>query len=277
MLRLGAVSFLNAKPLIEGLRDAGDVHVVFDVPAKLPARLLAGEFDAALIPTIDMLRNAGRLRPVSNACIASDGETMTVRVFSNDPPHRITRLWCDPDSHTSVQLARALWREVYGVELETRPLQPDTWAADADAVLLIGDKVVDPARARFAYEVDLGGAWRSHTGWPFVFAVWATHEDRSADWQADVAHRLERARDLGLDRVADIAAREGPSAGWPIATARRYLERCLMFELTDAAWTGLRRFAACCGLADAIKTAPATDDSAHVRRPHSAAEARQNG
>jgi chorismate dehydratase len=45
-----------------------------------------------------------------------------------------------------------------------------------EAVLLIGDKVVDPTRAGYAYEVDLGGAWRQMTGLPFVFAVWASPE-----------------------------------------------------------------------------------------------------
>jgi len=97
-----------------------------------------------------------------------------VRIFAQVPPDRIRTLWVDTDSHTSVALARVLWRELYVRDLESRTI--DTRREDlraCEAVLLIGDKVVSPQRGSFAYEVDLGGAWRQHTGLPFVFAVWA--------------------------------------------------------------------------------------------------------
>ena len=179
VFRLGVVSFLNARPLIAGLAAEPGVRMVFDVPAALPGRLDRGEVDAALIPIVDVLRGGDRYRVVSDACIGCDGETMTVRVFSQVPPDRLRTLWVDADSHTSVALARVLWREIHGRDLELRRL--DTSARgfdDLEAVLLIGDKVVDPRRGSFAYEVDLGGAWRQHTGHPFVFAVWAYCIDR---------------------------------------------------------------------------------------------------
>ena len=61
MLRLGVVSFLNARPLIEGLDESRDVQCLFDVPAELPSRLDRGEVDAALIPIVDVLRGQGTL------------------------------------------------------------------------------------------------------------------------------------------------------------------------------------------------------------------------
>lgn len=109
MWRLGVVSFLNARPLIEGLDQAPGVQCVFDVPAALPGRLEHREVDAALIPIIDVLRGGGRYHVLSDACIGCDGETMTVRVFSQVPPNRIDALWVDPDSHTSVA-----WRGLSG-------------------------------------------------------------------------------------------------------------------------------------------------------------------
>jgi predicted solute-binding protein len=48
--RLGAVSFLNTKPLIEGLADQPGVTLNLAVPAELAGMLQAGCVDAALMP-----------------------------------------------------------------------------------------------------------------------------------------------------------------------------------------------------------------------------------
>lgn len=247
MIRLGVVSFLNSRPLIEGLEDTPGIELTLDVPAALPGRLDRGEIDAALIPTLDVLASGGRYRVVSDACIGCDGETMTVRVFSQVPPDRIRTLWVDPDSHTSVALARILWRELYVRDLVLKPLESATQRLDElEAVLLIGDKVVDPQRGSFAYEVDLGGAWRQHTGLPFVFAMWA-HRGGEA---AQLADLLSSARDRGVPKVAQIAESEGPRHGWPVELAHRYLTRCLKYKLDARAVAGVNLFARYCTSAE---------------------------
>lgn len=266
MWRLGVVSFLNSRPLIAGLADDPLATLTFDVPAALAGRLERGEVDAALVPIIDVLRRADRWRIVSDACIGCDGETMTVRVFAQVPPDRIETLWADADSHTSVALATILWRELFGRDLElrrlhARPQRPD----DLSAVLLIGDKVVAPGRGRFAYEVDLGGAWRQHTGLPFVFAVWAAPngELRTANSElmetasdspnsllatrySSLAALLGAARDRGVATATEIAERDGPRLGWPVELARRYLTQCLTFRLDGRHVAGAERFARQC-------------------------------
>lgn len=258
MLRLGVVSFLNSRPLVEGLEERPDVRCTFAVPAALPPLLDAGDVDVALVPIIDVLRAGERYRVVSDSCIAADGETMTVRVFAQVPPDRVRALRVDPDSHTSVALARVLWRHLFDRDLQLRPLQPAPDAPD-EAVLLIGDKVVDPGRAGFGYEVDLGGAWRQLTGLPFVFAVWArpTAAPSAADFApGDVAALLEAARDRGVARAVEIAERDGPARGWPIELARRYLTRCLCFRLDTRAVEGATLFARWCaelGMLDDLK------------------------
>jgi predicted solute-binding protein len=65
LIRLGVVSFLNSRPLIDGLGDHGGVELVYDVPALLPGRLDRGEVDAALVPLVDVLRRHDSLRVVS--------------------------------------------------------------------------------------------------------------------------------------------------------------------------------------------------------------------
>ncbi|MBK8914391.1 MAG: menaquinone biosynthesis protein [Phycisphaerales bacterium] len=247
MTHIGVVSYLNARPLVEGLADAPDLRLSFDVPSRLGERLFSGEFDAALLPIVDVLQARGRCEILPDACIACDGETMTVRVFSQTPPHRIRTIFTDADSHTSVALARVLWREMYGIDVELRPLTGGIEGAHQhDAVLLIGDKVVDPRRGSFAYETDLGGAWRQHTGLPFVFAVWTQITGTAAEDGEHLAALLSEARDRGVERAERIAEEQAGRHGFSAAAAVRYLTRCLRFRLDDRTMRGAELFARHC-------------------------------
>jgi len=236
--RIGVVSFLNSRPLVEGLDEHPGLELLFDVPARLPALLEQQAVDAALVPVIDLARAGSRWSIVSDACIGSDGETWTVRVFSRVPAERITRLHVDGDSHTSVALARVLWQERHGRTPEIHRFQP--WETDdCEAILLIGDKVVTHGAAGFAHEIDLGGAWKELTGLPFVFAVWAR---RAGHDVGELGALLSAARDRGVRRAAGVAARYGPPRGWSVAAAERYLTRHLSFTLTPRHQQGLSLF-----------------------------------
>jgi chorismate dehydratase len=237
--RLGVVSYLNSRPLIAGLAEEPDLELVFDVPARLPERLTSGDVDVALVPVIDLMQRGSEWQIVSDACIGCDGETLTVRVFSRVPPERITRLHVDGDSHTSVALARILWQERYGRRLEVHAFTGEESAEACEAVLLIGDKVINNALTDYATETDLGLAWKELTSLPFVFAAWAAPRgmDRTA-----LARRLSAARDRGVASASVIAADVGPAMGWPAALARRYLTRRLTFHLGERQREGMHRF-----------------------------------
>ena len=232
------MSYLNAKPLIAGLEAADDVELRFDVPSRLPAMLDAGQVDAALVPVIDLAAPHRDWQIVSDACIGCDGETLTVRVFSRVPAEAIRRLHVDGDSHTSVALADIVWRELYGCELEIVPFVPGA-ADDCEAVLLIGDKVVHNTLIDHEIETDLGSAWKSLTSLPFVFAVWAA--PRGLD-VAELAGKLSRARDAGVESAEMIAADYGPAMNWPLTLAKRYLTKRLKFTLGPRQRLGMERF-----------------------------------
>ncbi len=111
--RIGCVSYLNARPLIEPILARRDVEVAFAVPAQLLPLLNAGTVTAGLLPIVDYQTSPAELVLVPAGVISSDGPTLTVRIFSRVPPEQITRLHADTDSHTSVILAQLILRRRY--------------------------------------------------------------------------------------------------------------------------------------------------------------------
>ncbi len=56
-LRVGAVNYLNTKPLIESLTTfAPQIELSLELPSKLADLLAQGELDVALIPVIELFR-----------------------------------------------------------------------------------------------------------------------------------------------------------------------------------------------------------------------------
>ena len=143
--RIGAVSYLNTKPLVHGLAARG-VAVRYDLPSRLADQLAAARLDVALIPIVELFRHPG-YRIVSDACIACRGPVMSVKLFFRTPPDRVASLAIDEGSRTSVALARILLAERHGVRPRLEPLPIDAGLGDtrADAVLLIGDRALGPA------------------------------------------------------------------------------------------------------------------------------------
>ncbi len=237
--RLGAVSFLNTLPLVDGLADDARISLRYAVPSALPELLHTGQVDASLVPVIDVARSRGAWQRVGDACIGSDGLTLTVRVFSKVPAEQIDLLHVDGDSHTSVALARVIWSHVYGRDIEQARLPAGSRPQDCRSVLLIGDKVVTTPMPGFEHQVDLGEAWKRWTGLPCVFAGWAGPPRGGLD---ELGASLGQARDRGVAKAAELAARGAPGRNWPIDIAVDYLTRKLMFKLDARGEQGIARF-----------------------------------
>jgi chorismate dehydratase len=243
-LRVGSVSFLNAKPLIYGLEESPRVELFLDVPANLLDGLKEKRFDVALLPVIDYQRMEG-LRVLTAGGIGCDGPTLTVRIFSPVPIDRIRSLACDTDSHTSVALARVILAERYGLTPEFMELPPGHRSSPTPnpesgaARLLIGDKVITDAPADLPYQLDLGEAWKQWTDLPFVFAAWMARDGVEL---GDLPSLLATARREGLKHVDEIIARHGRAKGWPDGIARQYLTQYLQFHITDRHLEAIRLF-----------------------------------
>jgi chorismate dehydratase len=244
-IRIGAVSYLNAKPLYYGLCDlAPDIILSMDVPSRLAEQLAAGSLDVALIPSIEYLRGVDRgYEIIPGFAIAANGPVRSVKLFTRVPWGRIERLALDAGSRTSQALAR-IWLDArHGVipgQIEELPLGVSVLESTADAVLLIGDRAMKVPHRPFHDVVDLAAAWGEMTGLPFVFALWVA---RGGLDLGDLPEILARSRSAGLAHAADLAEANGPRLGLDFATCYDYLTRVLSYDLGEPEIAGLMCFA----------------------------------
>ena len=246
--RIGCVSFLNARPLIEGLEEKAEssgMALRFDVPSRLLGLLESGEVDVALCPVIDYYRSARALEIVPVGQIGSCGPTLTVKLASRVPIDRIDQVHADTDSHTSVALLQVVLHDRYGRRPQIRPFdarQQSLASAGLQSVLLIGDKVVGaaPGWEAFTHQVDLGQAWHELTGLPFVFAIWLARQGADLGDLPEIldAQRLENAQ-----RIDQIVERHAGNHHWPADLARHYLSDLLKYDVGPSQLEAIEHFA----------------------------------
>ena len=242
LVRLGAVSYLNTRPLVEGLDARPDVALRFDVPARCADLVEAGEVDLGLVPIIEYARHADEYAVVPDVSIASLDAVDSVALFTRQPIERVRSIALDVSSRTSAGLVKLLCARHFGIRPEFQPAAPDIRAmlARADAALLIGDPALflDPA-ALDAEKIDLGLAWKAMTGLPFVWAVWS---GRAGAASPEVCRLLYETRLHGVSRIDAIAARERPGDPAGQAVVARYLRHTITYGLDGALLAGAQAY-----------------------------------
>lgn len=242
-LRIGGVSYLNSKPLLEDLPDLlTEAELRLDYPSRLADELTAGRLDVALIPSVEYFRGTN-YEIVSDACVAARGPVLSVKLYTRKPWGDIRTLALDKGSRTSATLARILLAERYGVlpDLQSLPLGNTTRDTDADAILLIGDRAMFTPDESFLHTWDLGEEWFQWTGLPFVFAMWVARPN-VVNHHLQLESTLETARDRGVKRLEQIARREAPLLGLPLNVVEKYLTENLHYRMESAERSGLRWF-----------------------------------
>lgn len=239
-VRLGAVDYLNARPLVYGLELRSDMFSLrFDVPSKCAALLHEGAIDVGMIPTIEYQRGPD-YRIVPHVAIVSDGPVASVALFSNVPVEDVKTIAADTSSRTSNALLRVLCSELFGLDAVFEPMKPDVdqMLRRADAALVIGDPALFfDHEAAGVRKIDLGEAWTRLTGLPFVWAFWA---GRPAALSSAAVDALVDARDAGVKASDEIAAAYcGPERA---ARGRRYLRDNVSYTLGTREIAGLNRY-----------------------------------
>jgi len=257
-LRIGTVRFLNAWPLVFGLKDRADVELRAEVPSALGPMLARGEVDVALAPSIEYFRlasegaerarAAGALRgahagfvvlPV--AAIGSRGAIGSVKLFGFAEQDRLRRVLLDPASRTSNALARVLVVRRLGCtphfvmpeEIGLTPPRPP------DAEVVIGDRALTAERPGAKWVRDLGEEWHRFMRLPFVYAFWMARTDAPL---GRLTEMLAAARDRGLAARESIAEKAARELGLPGDVARRYLLDEVRYGFGPKEQEGLRAF-----------------------------------
>lgn len=241
-LRLGAVEYLNARPLVYGLhRHADRFDVRFDIPARCAELLHAGQVDVGLVPSIEYLRGESYVA-VPGVAIGSDGPVASVAVFSLVPIDRVRTVALDASSRTSVALLRVLCARHFGIEPDVRIMSPDPqrMLESNDAALLIGDTALlfDHAAAG-VQKTDLGLAWKEYSGLPFVYAFWF---GRPGVLTAGDAASLGEACRLGVEHTDDVAREHFPDDPARAVIGARYLRDNVVYGFAEREMAGLTRF-----------------------------------
>ena len=260
-LRLGAVSYLNARPLVYGLERKPRFDLRYDVPSECARLLHDGSIDVGLIPSIEYLRGPQPYALVPGPAVTSRGPVASVALYTRVEPRDIRSVAMDSSSRTSVALATVMLRRFFGVSPEAVSMAPDleSMLAGADAALIIGDialflnpqsgirnpqSAVDNQSAirnpqSAIQKIDLGDLWTSTTGLPFVYAFWAGWPDVVTP---DDAEALRHARDEGVAHADDVARAYYPDDPAREAVAARYLRDNIRYLLGHEELEGLRTF-----------------------------------
>jgi chorismate dehydratase len=171
----------------------------------MAAAVERGELDAGPLPIAEVFRLGDKVRSLGNLGVSSDGPAMSVFLFSNRPVEDLSGSQIAVTSHTatSIQLLRVLFSELWGVSGHEFV---EMSAASHDAALWIGDPALKRRNSsEYQYQYDLGAAWKSLTGLPFVFAEWVVRTDAPVAQVEEFERQLVAATRNGLDSIAEIS------------------------------------------------------------------------
>ncbi len=241
-LRVGIVNFLNSKPLAWGFLKGhhADLFAPSYHPPALVARLLGqGNLDIGLIPSIEVQR-IPNLRVLPDMCVGAKQEVRSVVLVSRGPVEQIRRVALDQNSRTSSTLVRILLRERWGLDpeyLHERP-DPERMLSEADAALIIGDPALRLDREKY-HVIDLAAEWKTLTGLPFVFAVWAVRPEVEIP---DLPFYFKSSLRYGLSSLDTLVREAAAELGLDSSEVRTYLTENLHFFLRSEEIEGLEEF-----------------------------------
>jgi chorismate dehydratase len=228
-IRVAAVSYLNTKPLLYGIRRhpvLEEIELVEDYPSKIAQQLIDDEVDMGLIP-VAIIPRLKEAHIYTDFCIGADGPVSSVCLFSDVPLDQVTRVYLDYQSRTSVMLATILLKEFWKSGAELVRASGEDYRekiTGTTAGLVIGDRAFEQ-RLRSPYIYDLAEAWKAHTGLPFVFAAWIANKPLPADFIA----RFNEANAIGLQHIDEVVA-ENPYAHFDL---KEYYTRSIDYRLDD--------------------------------------------
>ena len=237
--RIGAVSYLNTRPLLLGMEQTpfnNRIDLIKSYPAQIAQNLLEDTIDIGLVPVaiIPLLSNP---QIVSKYVIGTEGEVASVALFSQVPMEQIERVYLDNQSRTSVALAKVLLTQYWKKEVEFIPATEGYMEniTGTTAGVIIGDRAL-ASLSRFEHVYDLGMAWKQHTGLPFVFAAWVANKPIPSEFM----EAFDTANGYGLLHLDEVIALIPTNE--QVYDLHKYYTQNISYELTPEKRAGMERF-----------------------------------
>lgn len=236
-IKVGAVSYLNTKPLIFGFEQGlmkDQIELVNDYPSRIANMLLLDEIDVGLVP-VAIIPKLQESHIITNYCIGCDGAVASVCLFSEVPIEQIRKVLLDYQSRSSVALARILIREHWKISPELTDAKEDfrNHISGTTAGLVIGDRALEQ-RAISPYVYDLGQAWNEHTGLPFVFAAWVSNKKLEDPF----IESFNNANKVGLQLIDEVIKRNPGT----LFDLKEYYTHYISYTLDEKKKEGMQLF-----------------------------------
>jgi len=236
-IRIGAVSYLNTRPLLYGLKRSGlmdRIDLVEEYPARIAAMLLNDEIDVGLVPVV-VIPQLKDPHIITDYCIGTEGEVASVALFSEVPMEQVTTVLLDYQSRTSVNLAKLLLKEYWKKEVLLEDAREDfrSRIGGTTAGIVIGDRALEQRKIS-AYCYDLGLAWKAYTGLPFVFAAWVSNKPLGDEFE----DAFNRANGYGVKHIAEVVAENS----YAVYDLTKYYTQNISYQLTEDKRKGLDLF-----------------------------------
>ena len=236
-IRVGAVSYLNTRPLLYGIENSPviqEISLVTEYPARIADKLLKDEIDIGLVPVV-MIPRMEEYHLNTRFCIGCDGPVASVCLFSEVPIQEVRKVLLDYESRTSTVLAKILFERHWKLNPVFEEAGPDflNQIHGNTAAVVIGDRALRQ-RVKSAYMYDLGEAWKEMTGLPFVFAAWISNKALDPGW----IQRFDMANDFGIQNIAQVLEQITDS----FFDLQEYYTRYLSYTLDGEKMKGLNLF-----------------------------------
>lgn len=237
-IKVGAVSYLNTKPLLYGIKRAEalmqQVELIEEYPSKIAEMLVEGTIDVGLVP-VAVIPKLNEWHIISNYCIGAEGNVASVCLFSEVPVEQVETVLLDYQSRTSVALCKVLFKHFWKKDVLFKD-DGEYYIDDikgTTAGIVIGDRALKQ-RTISHYIYDLAGTWKSFTGLPFVFAAWIANKELPAQF----VKLFNEANGVGLHQLDDVIA-ENPYEFYDLHT---YYTDNISYQLTEEKRKGMKLF-----------------------------------
>ena len=228
-IRVGAVNYLNTKPLVYGFEQGmmkDEIDLIMNYPSRIATMLINDEIDVGLVP-VTIIPELKEHYLIADYCIGCDGEVGSVCLFSDVPLSKIEKVLLDYESKTSIELLKILLKEYWQInpvlEFTYKDFRKEINGFTAG--LVIGDRALEQRKIS-AFIFDLGLEWKKFTGLPFVFAAWISNKKLDASF----IKSFNKANLMGLQNI-DKVVKENASNLFDL---NLYYNNYINYELNDS-------------------------------------------